>query len=385
MLILSSPRVIDFYNRSGLDPDRMNELLIDLLENVLSKHTTSDPEIIGALREMKTGMSNLLETSKTQLANVSDQFTDKLALMLPKSQNEAARRLHDELARSAKQQEPAMLAHLELKLVSHQQELQKQLQLAREEQISRRVIEDQLHSQLGGFLHTMHSSQIKGQVSEKQLDTLLMNMFSTAEIIKTTGATAAGDFIIRRDGKPDLLVENKTYMRNVDRGEVDKFVRDVRLHGKCCGLFLSQRTGIVGKEDFEINVQDGHVFLYVHAVNMDPGRIRAAVAIIDSLSTRLAAIVETEGNMGVTIPRNVLDNINSQYNVFEKRRSELLAAVKEHSKKMLALLGELELPALTDYLKGSYLVEQSGSSKCSICGLVCVGQRGLAIHMRKHR
>jgi len=403
MLTLRSPRVIEFYARSGLDPERMNELLVDLLDDVLTKRAASDPEILCALRDLTAaqathtaGLSALLDASKAavaadaaeraaQLAKASDQFTDKLALLLPKTQDEAARRLHDELARTATQQEPAMLAHLELKLVAHQQALQTQLQLAREEQISRRVVEDQLHAQLGGFLQSMHSSQTKGQVSEKQLGALLMELFPAAEIVNTTGATAAGDFVVKRDGKPDLLVENKTYTRNVDRVEVDKFVRDVLLHGRCCGLFLSQRTGIVGKEDFEIDVQDGHVFLYAHAVDMDPGRIRAAVTIIDSLSARLAAIVETEGETGIAVPRPVLDDINAQYRAFEKRRSELLAAVKEHSKTMLALVGALELPALTTYLAGSYLVERSDVAKCDVCGQVCSGQRGLVTHMRKHR
>ena len=70
---------------------------------------------------------------------------------------------------------------------------------------------------------------------------------------------------------------------------------------------------------------------------------------------------------------------------FEKRRSELLAAVKEHSKTMLALVGALELPALTSYLAGSYLVERSDVAKCAVCGMVCAGQRGLVTHMRKHK
>jgi hypothetical protein len=402
MITIQSPRVVEFYTRSGLDPERMNELLVDMLEDVLAKRAASDPEILCALRELTTaqathaaGLTSLLDSAKAmaaadaaeraaQLSKASDHFTEKLVMLLPKTQDEAARRLHDELARGAAQQEPVLLANLELKLAAHHQALQQQLQTAREEQISRRVVEDQLHAQLGGFLQSMHSSQTKGQVSEKQLGVLLVDLFPSAEIVNTTGHTAAGDFLVKREGKPDLLVENKTYTRNVDRVEVDKFVRDVLLR-RCCGLFLSQRTGIVGKDDFEIDVQDGHVFLYAHAVDMDPGRIRAAVTIIDSLSARLAAIVETEGETGIAVPRPVLDDINAQYRAFEKRRSDLLAAVKEHSKTMLALVGAMELPALTAYLSGSYLAERSDVAKCSVCGLVCAGNRGLVTHMRKHK
>jgi hypothetical protein len=402
MISIRSTRVVEFYARSGLDPERINELVVDLLDDVLAKRTASDPEILCALRDLTTaqaahtaGLNAILETSKAvaaadaveraaQLSKASDQFTDKLAMFLPKTQDEAARRLHDELARGAAQQEPAIVANLELKLVAHQNALQAQLQAAREEQISRRVVEDQLHAQLNGFLQTMHSSQTKGQVSEKQLGALLVELFPTAEIVNTTGHTASGDFLVKREGKPDLMVENKTYTRNVDRVEVDKFVRDVLVHGKCCGLFLSQRTGIVGKEDFEIDVQDGNVFLYAHAVDMDPARVRAAVTIIDMLTARLAAIVETEGETGIAVPRPVLDDINAQYRAFEKKRSELLAAVKEHSKTMMALVGSMELPALTSYLAGSYLVERT-VAKCGVCGMVCAGQRGLVTHMRKHK
>jgi hypothetical protein len=403
MISLCSPRVVDFYTRSGLDPERMNELLVDLLETVLVKSAANDPEIIRALRELTaaqsahaTGVASMLEAARAataadateraaQITKAGEQFTEKLALLLPQAQHEAARRLHDELARGAAQQEPVLLANLELKLVAHQQALQAQLQLSREEQIGRRVVEDQLHTQLGGFLQTMHSSHTKGQVSEKQLGALLVELFPAAEVVNTTGHTAAGDFVVKRQGKPDLLVENKTYIRNVDRVEVDKFVRDVLLR-RSCGLFLSQRTGIVGKEDFEIDVQDGLVFLYAHAVDMDPGRIRAAVNIIDSLSARLAAIVEAECDTGIAIPRAVLDEVNAQYRAFEKRRSEMLAAVKEHGKTMTTLLGALELPALSGYLSGSYLTERTEVCKCAICGFVATaGPRGLASHMRKHK
>lgn len=434
-ITLNNARVIAFYERTGLDPERINELLVDMLEDVFEKKSASEPEMLTALRELTTaqtaynaGMTSMMETARAQtladtverglqLSKASEHFVDRLAILLPKTQDEATRRIFDdisrdvqrqepailanmelklvshqqtivqqfreEIGRAAQRQEPALLANLELKLVGHQQSLMQLLQTTREEQIGRRVAEDSLREQLGGFLQTMHSSHTRGQVSENQLETLLVELFPSAEIINNTGKTASGDFFMKREGKPDIMVENKTYGRNVDRVEVDKFVRDVLLNGRCSGLFLSQRTGIVGKHDFEIDIQDGHVFLFAHCVDMNSGRIRAAITIIDSLSARLTAIVEAEGESGIAIPRAVLDEINEQYRAFEKRRSEMLTTIKDNAKVMQAHIGAMEMPTLATYLSGSYLTERT--DKCAVCGKIFAGARALSSHMRAHK
>ena len=438
MIAIHSARVVAFYQRTGLDPERVNELLVDMLEDVFGKKVATESEMLCAVRELShaqathsASLTSMMEAAKAQMLSdaaergaqihkVGEQFAE-LAVTLPRTQEEAARRLLEALdaqrqepavlaqvdlklashqqtlelreqvlnltlmqqLQEARQRDPALLANLELKMVAHQQAMQTQFQSSREEQIGRRVMDDKLRGQLECFLQTMHSSQTRGQVSETQLETVLMEIFPCAEIVNTTGKTASGDFMLKREGKPDILVENKTYGRNVDRVEVDKFVRDVLLNGRCSGLFLSQRTGIVGKSDFEIDVQDGHVFVYAHCVDMNGGRIRAAVSIIDNLSARLAAIVETEGETGIAVPRGVLDEINEQYRAFEKRRSDMLAAVKENSKVMHAHVAAMEMPSLATYLAASYLTERT--DKCTVCGQVCAGARGLAAHMRKHK
>jgi len=388
MITLTSPRVVAFYARTGLNADKVNEHIVDLYESFGTGPT--EHQLLRAVRDLgdtvQTALSSDQRERQTQLAKVSDAVSDKLAVLLPQAREETVRCVRDELVAFQKQDAmyPALLANLQLKLIEHQQPVISLLQTAREEQIGRRAVEDQLHQQLNGFLQTMHTTQIRGAVAERQLESLLMDLFPSAEVQNTTGKTASGDFMMLREGKPKILVENKEYTRNVDEREVTKFVRDILLH-RCSGLFLSQRTGIVGKQDFEIDIQDGHVLLYAHKVEMDPARVRAAVSIIDSLAARLAAIVDAEGDSGVSIPKHAIDEMNTQYRAFVKTRDGMLAALKEYTKTAQTSIMALEMPSLATYLDASYVSVRSEIVSCDVCSKQFSGARGLATHMRSHK
>ena len=78
-----------------------------------------------------------------------------------------------------------------------------------------------------------------------------------------------GDILFMRQGKPKILIENKDHDScNVPKHDVEKFIRDCDIQN-CCGIMLAQNTGITHKKNFEIQVNNGNVLLYVTNVNFD--------------------------------------------------------------------------------------------------------------------
>ena len=144
----------------------------------------------------------------------------------------------------------------------------------------------------------------------------------------------SGDIMIHRKDRQKILVENKCYeSRQVTSDQVKKFIHDVDIQN-CSGLFLSQEGGIVNKDNFEINIHNRNVLLYIHNVNYDPEIIKIAIDIIDSFKTKLDEVTLTDD---YPISKDTLEEINKEYQLFVEQKLNQLKMVKEFSQKMILL------------------------------------------------
>jgi hypothetical protein len=121
--------------------------------------------------------------------------------------------------------------------------------------------------ELSDFLNKYkNNSNYKGKSSEHMLEGVLCKMFPSDEIINTSSTMKlAGDFMLKREGKLPILIENKNYDLNVQKEGVEKFLRDIRAQ-KCNGIFMSQHSGIQYKPNYFIEIEDGCVLIYLHNV-----------------------------------------------------------------------------------------------------------------------
>lgn len=227
------------------------------------------------------------------------------------------------------------------------------------------------------LLRKMDNSCSKGKVSETMLFHILQTMYPSAELDFVGTTKETGDFILERTDKPKLLIENKNWEKNVSKDEVEKFMRDTSIQN-CCGLFLSQHTGISHKENFEINVQNGNVLMYVHHVNNDFEKIKIAIDIIDHFKEQLDSLdkdVEVD-----TIPKDILKKINDEYNAFISKKSETQKYVKDFTTKMCKQIDELTIPSLSLYLSTKY-TSVSNYIICQ-CGKECKNKQAYSAHKR---
>jgi hypothetical protein len=225
----------------------------------------------------------------------------------------------------------------------------------------------------------MENSSSKGKISENILFNILQSIYPTAEINSVGGVKETGDIMLIRKDKPTILFENKNYDKNVVQEEVKKFLRDVELQN-CCGIMLAQHYGITNKENFEIEINNNNVLVYLHKVEYDADKIKAAVDIIDHFKSKMIDINKIHGD-DITIDKDVLDDINKEYQLFTANKLSHIKTIKDCQQRLLTQVEEIKIPNLEHFLSKLYAYS-SKEDICEYCNYVAKNPRALTAHYR---
>lgn len=240
--------------------------------------------------------------------------------------------------------------------------------------------QSKLFGELEGFLGKYKSSTHKGKFGEEELYSVLNSIYNTAEITNTTGQKATGDFIMKRTDKPDIMIENKEYNYNIPKEEISKFIRDIESLNMS-GIFISQHSGIAFKKNFQIDLNNGNVLVYIQQCDYNVDKIRLAVDIIDTLSAKLKDI--TINDETITISKDILDDINADYRSFITHKESLQTILRDFTKKMNAQIDEIAVPSLDRYLEPKYAYVKDRLLKCDLCNEFCgKSKQALSAHKR---
>jgi|688.fasta_scaffold149148_3 predicted transcriptional regulator len=207
----------------------------------------------------------------------------------------------------------------------------------------------------------------KGNVSENVVYNILLSLFPCAQIdyvgneIKETG-----DIILVRNNKPKILIENKDHDScNVPKQDIDKFIRDCEIQ-KCCGIMFAQNRGIANKENFEIQINNGNILLYVHNVKFDSDKIKTSIEIVEQFKIKFDEI--NIDNDICTIDTSTLEEINKEFNSYTTQKHSLLKLVKEFTDKINSSIAELKMPNLEQFLSKHYATSSNqGENVCKYC------------------
>ena len=251
---------------------------------------------------------------------------------------------------------------------------------------SQRTLFDEVKDALKELNKTKVSSQAKGSASENEVAAVLARLFPSAMVEDTRGHTGRGDFILKRLGKGDIMFENKFYGRPVDLVETTKFKRDAA-NLNCSAVMMSQKTGIVNKEQFQVEIQDRFVLIYLHQVEYNEGLIRSAVDVVDQLEARLAGVSTTERESGVVVQKEVLDKINAEFQQHLLNHQKAVTKMRDAFKIAEEEVRLLTLPNLAAFLTTTY-PQQNASVKsftCPKCPKSFTSQLGLNGHRKTHK
>jgi hypothetical protein len=236
-----------------------------------------------------------------------------------------------------------------------------------------------LNGSLNELLKKFENSSAKGKLSENLILNIIESLYPSAEITSVGQTKETGDILLLRTNKPKILIENKLWGRSVVQAEVVKFIRDIDIQ-KCCGIFLSQNGKITTKENFEINIHNGNVLVYVHDVHNDPDKIKLAVDIVDHLKEKLDEY-EDYNNDQDNISKEMLEYINVEYQNFVSSKSSLVKLAKEFNQKLIKQIEDLKMPSLENYLSSKYSFS-SNKFICEFCSFVGKNQQSKSAHIR---
>lgn len=253
-----------------------------------------------------------------------------------------------------------------------------QLNYLKDISTSSHQVNSALNNNVSDILKKMEISSNKGKISESILFNILHSLYPCSQIDHVGNQKETGDIILTRNNKPTILIENKNWDKNVIQEEVRKFIHDVETQD-CCGLFLSQNYGIANKENFEININNGNVLLYVHEVNNDPEKIKLAINIIDHFKSKLDEFAN-EDDID-TISKELLEEINKEYQNICCQKLNMIKLIKDCNNKMLKQMEEFQLPSLDNYLSSRFAFSSS-KFVCDYCQYIAKNQQAISAHQR---
>jgi hypothetical protein len=129
-----------------------------------------------------------------------------------------------------------------------------------------------------------------------------------------------------------------------------------------------------------VDIHKGNVLVYIQHCEYSGEKIRVAIDIIDSLSTKIQEL-----NIGNTnnISKEILDDINQEYQNFISQKETLQMTLKDFNKKMNTQIECLKLPSLDKYLDTKYAYVQTRNLTCDICNsFVGINKQSLSAHKR---
>jgi hypothetical protein len=334
---ISNSKILSFFEqRPEMDVENTLLKFIDIMETLqetMNKTLTNSSvlEILDNLKAMNTKFERSQEISQFNLSNYMNELKRDMNEELKNIMSiNMMEKIEPVLREKLKDQQSAIVNNTLDKITTL---FDNKLLNVNEISKSNKEILSSQNDKLNNLLNRFENSSNKGKMSENLVLNTLKTMYPNAEIYSVGQTKETCDIMLVRNNKPKILVENKDWRRPVIQEEVKKFMRDIELQ-KCCGLFLSQNTTITTKDNFEINVHDGNVLVYVHCANNDPEKIKIAVDVIDSFHNTLKLLdddVSSEENMN-TISKEVTDHINAEYQNFLSKKNKTILLTHKKNK-----------------------------------------------------
>jgi hypothetical protein len=258
------------------------------------------------------------------------------------------------------------------------------LQQIKENMLIQQSIQETLRNEMHDFLNKYkNSSQFKGNVAEIELQYMLNSIMPSDEIIRVSNDTATCDLKVNRkdNSKPNILFESKNYNRSVTSSEVKKFERDVQTQN-IHGIFISHDSPITFKDNFQIDIINGLIHVYIPNANYEIEKIKIAIDIIDNLAYKLN-VISKQCDDEYSLSKEELDEIAEEYKLFGTQKSQMLETIKTINKQLIDKLEEIQFPKTKKVLIRLGNIENDNDFKCQLCNSWSgKNKASLAAHMR---
>jgi hypothetical protein len=207
-----------------------------------------------------------------------------------------------------------------------------------------------------------------GVVDDQPLIRILSQQYNTADIVSLPNNIPHSNILMmKRQYKQNIVIHSMTSDRNIASEDTKQFVQLIDEH-RCNGIFISQKSGIASKPNYHIDIQYGCVLVYIHHFEDSPCKINVAIDIIDNLSSKIKLMNHSGGRGDNSIPKEVLEEINKDYQHFVMQKEMIIGLFKESNKKILGQLEDMKFVALDKYLSTKFSPSAiKPGLKCDLC------------------
>lgn len=408
-------RIIKFYNdHKHIDFTTMNLIFLDIIEKISTNLSTIVDEkinmqILSEISELKHEVKTLNPTITIKMNDIKKEYVNDIKLILEKTElntqdkvntvisntNELLiSKIKDILPNSNKSIEDCVKLHcnnitqhtsqiikmqtektdnketieqIEKTIIEKFKGMQSSL-LNNVEQMNDKItlqkqIQDSVNNEIMTFFNKYKTnSSVKGAVSEIELVRILEQIAPSDEIIRCSSETASCDIRLRRKEKhlPTILFESKDYSASVTKDEVLKFERDLQLQ-KSHGVFVSQNSAITFKNNYEIDIINGLIHVYIHKANYDSEKIKLAIHVIDHLSQKLK-LLNVSDEDSVKIQTDDYELLKEEYTVFANKKNDMIESIRVFCRQLISKLEDIQLPILKKI---------SGNQESETVGILC--------------
>tara|TARA_B110000208_G_C11790832_1_gene437433 strand:- start:576 stop:1727 length:1152 start_codon:yes stop_codon:yes gene_type:complete len=180
-----------------------------------------------------------------------------------------------------------------------------------EESLDHSNIMDEINKNLHKLFSLNSSSSKKGEVSEQIIYDYFSKNYKNYCYEKKREIAHNADGELNSPSGLKALVEIKNYGNNVNNDEVNKFKFDLQFNNIHFGLFISFKTGIIGKKyiDYDHYYHNDNEYHIVYITNIyeDTTRLDCAILLLEK-------IYEISKNKNKEIKSLIYNNLNEQFN-----------------------------------------------------------------------
>lgn len=221
-----------------------------------------------------------------------------------------------------------------------------------------------------------NSSAKKGEVAENILYNNLIDLLPSYEVVNTSNIPNSGDIHIIKDNKPTILIDSKHFQRNVPKIDLDKFYDDCQLNNSC-GILCNAFSGIANRDNFEIDIQDKRILLFINNHQFNNKYFDLGIKIIYHIHN----IIKNKNVNVIEIEKNKFQHLKTEYNYFRQSFNQYIEIIKQNIKS----LELLNMKQLEQFFKRSNFNNHEKLFNCHLCGTGISSSKALNSHMKnKH-
>ena len=142
----------------------------------------------------------------------------------------------------------------------------------------------------------------------------------------------------------------------------NELINDIE-HNNSNGILISNNSGIAQKDNFQIDIHNQNIIVYLHNCLYNPDLIIIASHIIDNLQSQLSNISSDQG----TITHDELQLINNEYQDLVSHKDSLIKLIKKQKDDLIKQFDKITLPLLTTTLNLKFTNTSKTSYSCDLC------------------